>query len=119
MQVLCHREAKSEMFSHFSLQSASGNNNDSSDKDDPSTPPRRLIEGEVMTSKTTMRETVKSVIAPSTLQGTIEMLKNKKAQQKRVQNKSGEVLTTEDVKKRLRLEEIERKAKTKAKKTKS
>ena len=65
-----------------------------------------------------MREAVKSIITPQPLQETIEILKNKKAQQKRVESKNGEVLTTEDVKKGLRLEEIERKAKTKAKKKK-
>ena len=58
---------------------------------------------------------MKSVIAPKPSKATIEILKNKKAHQKRVQSKTGEVLTTEEVKKRLRLEEIERKVKKKAK----
>ena len=48
----------------ISVSRASGNNNDSSDRDDnPSTPPRRLIEDGIMTPKTAMREAVKSVNA--------------------------------------------------------
>ena len=83
-------------------------------EDVPST--KRLPEDEeIMTPNTAMREAVKSVIAPKPSKATIEILKNKKARRKRVQSKTGEVLTTEEVKKRLRLEEIERKVKKKAK----
>ena len=47
-----------------SVSRASGNNNDSSDRDDnASTHPRRPIEDEIMTPQTAMREAVKSVNA--------------------------------------------------------
>ena len=48
-----------------SVSSASCNNDDSSDRDDnPSTSPRRLIEDEIMTPKTAMREAFKFVAVP-------------------------------------------------------
>ena len=85
---------------------------------DPSTPQRTQNEEKIMTPNTAMREAVKSVIAPKPSKETIQILKNKKAQRKSVQGKEGEVLTTEECKKRLRLEEIDRNAKKNAKKQK-
>ena len=70
-----------------SVSSASGNKDGSRDRDaNSSTPPRRLTEDEIMTPKTAMREAIKSVIPPRTSQETIKILKNKKAQQKRIQS---------------------------------
>ena len=68
-----------------------------------------------MTPKTAMREAATFVIPPRPSQETIKILKNKKAQQKRIQSKNGEVVTTEDVKKRLRLEVLKEKLKLKQK----
>ena len=82
-------------------------------EDVPSTPQKWLPEDEeIMTPNTATREAVNSVIDPKPSKATIEILKNKKAHRKRVQSK---VLTTEEVKKGLRPEEIERKVKKKVK----
>ena len=101
-----------------SVSDASDGRGDSDSQANPSTPPRMQIEEEIMTPNTAMREAVKSVIAPKPSKETMDIMKNKKAQRKRVQSKNGEVLTTEEVKKRLRLEEVERYAKKNAKKQK-
>lgn len=101
----------------ISVSNASGNNDDSNDRDDnPLTPPRRLIEDEIMTPKTVMREAVKSITAPRPSQETIKILKNKKLSKKQVQSKNGEVLT-EDVKETEK--KLKEKLKLKEKKTKS
>ena len=73
-------------------------------------------ESQVVTPNTAMRAAVASILAPAPSDETKALLQQKKRPRKRVQAKAGEVLTSEEVAERLRIEEIERKAKKEAQK---
>ena len=72
----------------------------------------------LMTPRSAMRKAVCGVLRPELLDETAAILKDKAKKRKRVQAKTGEVLTEVDVARRLQLEEIERNEKKEKKKLK-